>query len=63
MGRTKQWAENMQARFPAGTFEKINATLAPGEDRTDFVRAAVDREIKRRERDAAKKADANGKAE
>jgi hypothetical protein len=50
MGRKKQWAEDMQARFPEGTFAAIAPLLEKGEDRTDFVRAAVDREIKRRER-------------
>lgn len=50
MGRKKQWAEDMQARFPAGTFERIAAVLVEKEDRTDFVREAVERELKRRER-------------
>jgi hypothetical protein len=54
MGRKKQWAEDMQARFPEGTFARISAALATGEDRTDFVREAVEREIKRRERQATK---------
>lgn len=44
------WAEDMQARFPEGTFERIEAVLESGEDRTDFVRSAVERELKRRER-------------
>lgn len=50
MGRKKQWAEDMQARFPQGTFARISAVLIDGEDRTDFVRESVEREIKRRER-------------
>lgn len=50
MGRKKQWAEDMQARFPEGTFDRIAAVLEGKEDRTDFVRAAVEREIKRREK-------------
>ena len=49
MGRKKRWAEDMQARFPAGTFDRIAALLESNEDRTDFVRAAVEREIDRRE--------------
>lgn len=53
MGRKKLWAEDMQARFQDGTFERIEAVLDEGEDRTDFVRAAVDRELKRRERKTA----------
>ena len=50
MGRRKQWAEDMQARFPEGTFARIAAVLVGGEDRTDLVREAVERELKRRER-------------
>jgi len=50
MGRTKRWAEDMQARFPAGTFDRIEAVLEESEDRTDFVRVAVERELKRREK-------------
>lgn len=49
-GRPKKWSEDMQARFPAGTFERIEAVLEKDEDRTDFVRAAVERELRRRER-------------
>jgi hypothetical protein len=40
----------MQARFPEGTFRRIAAMLEEKEDRTDFVRAAVERELERRER-------------
>lgn len=50
VGRRKLWTENMIARFAEGTFAKIAAVLLPGEDRTDFVREAVDREIARRRR-------------
>jgi hypothetical protein len=50
MGRKKRWSEDMQARFPAGTIERIDAVLDDNEDRTDFVRQAVERELKRRER-------------
>lgn len=49
VGRIKRWAEDMQARFPAGTFKRIAAVLRPNEDRTDFVRAAVDTELEKRE--------------
>ena len=52
MGRQKKWSEDMQARFPEGTFERIQAVLEEGEDRTDFVRTAVEKELKRRERKA-----------
>jgi hypothetical protein len=50
MGRKKRWAEDMQARFPEGTFDRIQAVLGEGEDRTDFIREAVERELRRRER-------------
>lgn len=50
MGRKKMWAEDMQARFVEGTFDRIENVLVEGEDRTDFVREAVERELRRRER-------------
>jgi hypothetical protein len=40
----------MQARFAAGTFARIEVVLGEDEDRTDFVREAVERELQRRER-------------
>ncbi len=49
MGRKRQWREDMQARFPDGTFARIEAVLRDGEDRTDFVREAVEKELKRRQ--------------
>ena len=49
MARKRKWSEDMQARFRAGTFARIAALLEETEDRTDFVREAVDREITRRE--------------
>lgn len=39
----------MQARFPEGTFARIAAVLSESEDRTDFVRQAVEAELERRE--------------
>lgn len=53
MGRKKLWSEDMQARFAEGTFARIDAVLDESEDRTDFVRAAVERELRRRERKAS----------
>ncbi len=52
MARVINFVEHMVARFPAGTFSRIKALLLPGEDRTGFVRVAVVRELKRRERSA-----------
>lgn len=54
MGRKKMWAEDMVARFAEGTFDRIDAVRHDGEDRTDFVREAVERELKRRERAIAR---------
>jgi hypothetical protein len=50
VGRKKRWAEDMQARFAEGTFARIQSVLTEEEDRTDFVRTAVERELKRREK-------------
>jgi uncharacterized protein (UPF0210 family) len=50
MARVKRYFEAMMARFLEGTFARIDAVLAPTEDRADFVRAAVERELQRRER-------------
>lgn len=60
MGRKKRWAEDMVARFVGGTFARIAAVLQPDEDRTDFVREAVDRELARRERDSKKSSNKGG---
>jgi hypothetical protein len=50
MGRKKLWSEDMQARFAEGTLARIEAALDDGETKTDFVREAVERELKRRAR-------------
>lgn len=52
MGRKKEWYENMQARFPEGTMERIAAVLEDKESRTDFVRTAVFWELEEREKSA-----------
>jgi hypothetical protein len=49
MGRKKRWHDVMSAKFPAGTFDRIAALLGEKEDRTEFVRQAVEREIERRQ--------------
>jgi len=43
----------MQARFPEGTFARIAAALRDTEDRTEFVRTAVENELTRRDADSA----------
>lgn len=57
VGRKRRWAEDMQARFPEGTFAKIAALLKKAEDRTDFVRDAVEREIVRRQKAKERKSE------
>lgn len=41
---------NMMARLPAGTWKVIDANLYEGEKRSDLIREAIDRELKRRAR-------------
>lgn len=48
VGRVKINDEQTPARFPAGTLERIDALLADKEKRSDFIREAVEREIRRR---------------
>lgn len=52
MGRRQINHEQTPARFPEGTLERIDAVLEDGEKRSDLIREAVDRELKRRERKA-----------
>lgn len=53
VGRKKTNFEQMPARFPGGTFARVDAVLEPHENRADFLRKSVEREIKRRERRGA----------
>jgi len=48
MGRKKLWSEDMGARFPEGTFARIDRVRERDETRTDFVRVAVELELERR---------------
>ncbi len=48
VGRPPLWSENMQARFAQGTFARIAKALRDKEDRTDFIRQAVEAELQRR---------------
>lgn len=50
VGRPKINHEQTPARFPLGTLAKIDAALKEGEARSDFIREAVEAELKRRER-------------
>jgi hypothetical protein len=50
MARPKKFVEQFPARFIAGTFERMTSVLRDKEDRADFIREAVEKEIKRRAR-------------
>lgn len=50
VGRIKINDEQYPAKFPEGTLARIEAVLEGKEKRSDFIRDAVEREIKRRER-------------
>jgi len=49
MGRKLRWPERVMAKLAAGTLERIAAVLEKGEERTAFLREAIEREIERRE--------------
>ena len=49
MGRKKLWHQRTAVKFPQVTFERIAAVLQKPEVRMDFIRNAVERELKRRE--------------
>lgn len=50
MSRPQINFEQIPGRFPSGTLVRIDAALNEGEKRSDFLREAVERELKRRER-------------
>lgn len=50
MGRKKINAEQIPARLPEGTLDRMDAVLEDGEGRAEFIRVAIERELKRRER-------------
>ena len=49
MGRKLRWPERVMAKLAAGTLARIATVLEKDEERTAFLREAVDREIQRRE--------------
>ena len=53
MPRVKKYFERMLTWLPEGTTARIDAVLVSTEDRADFVREAIERELKRRERRVA----------
>ena len=50
MGRKRINDEQTPARFPAGTLARVDEALDEGEKRSDLIREAVERELKRREK-------------
>lgn len=52
MGRKQINGEQYLARFPVGTLEAIAAVLEEKEGVAAFIRTAIERELKRRERRA-----------
>lgn len=52
MGRKQINAEAMPGRFPEGTLARMDAVLEEKESRGAFLREAVERELKRREKKA-----------
>lgn len=54
MGRKRINDEQAIARFPSGTLDRIaNVLSPPNETLADFLREAIERELKRRERKLA----------
>lgn len=54
VGRRKLWHENVNLTLPEGAKARMDAVLEEGEDRLDLIRTAIEREIKRRERQSRK---------
>lgn len=50
LGRPRINEEQTPARFPAGTLARVDAACSEKEKRSDFIREAVERELKRREK-------------
>lgn len=48
LGRPRINGEQTPARFPDGTLARIDAACVEKENRSDFIREAVERELKRR---------------
>lgn len=53
-GRQRMNYEQMPARFGQGTLARMDGVLLPDEKRAEFVRAAVEAELRKRERRSSK---------
>lgn len=54
-GRKRVNFESALARLPLGSLDRIKAALGDGESQSDFLKAAVEHELTRREREAKRK--------
>lgn len=55
--------DNLTARFPAGTLERIDAALRGRENKADFIRSAVEEKLARREHAGKKRGTATDEAD
>jgi len=55
VGRKRINEEQMPARFKGGTLARIDAVRREKENRAEFVRVAIERELARRERTKGRK--------
>lgn len=55
MGRPKQYDERIQLTLVEGTTGRVDALLAEGEYRLDFIRTAIEAEIEKRSTGAKRK--------
>ena len=56
MGRPRINEEETMARFPRGTLARVDAALRKKEKRAEFLREAVERELRRREGKSGRRA-------
>jgi hypothetical protein len=50
VGRKMLWPDKIVAPLPKGTLARIDATRLDGESKTDFLRKAVEAELRKREK-------------
>lgn len=50
VGRKMLWPDKIVAPLPKGTLARIDATRLDGESKTDFLRQAVEAELRKREK-------------
>jgi hypothetical protein len=63
MARERRNHENLTARFPEGTLQRIERALRGREGKADFIRAAVAEKLARRERGGAANVNTEGDAQ